>query len=205
MAKTLKNEIRPMLVLVLLINLAFFALVLKTNSIVFADVVDATQEWQSLLPAGFGLVVCGVVTELLSPNFKARLVFWRWKNPLPGSEAFSRYAATDQRVDMERLRKKVGNLPTSPEEQNMTWYRLYKKVAERAPVVDAHRSFLFCRDYTAIAVLLLVVLGSVVSWQVRPMTSVCAFLLVLAVQYFVVRIAAVNAGRRLVTNVLAET
>lgn len=205
MAKTLKNEIRPMLVLVLLANLAFFALVLKTNSIVFADVVDATKEWQSLLPAGFGLVLCGVVTELISPNLKARLVFWRWQNPLPGSEAFSRYAPADRRVDMERLRKKVGKLPTSPAEQNAAWYSLYKKVAGKAPIDDAHKSFLFCRDYTAMTVLLFFVLGSVVGWQVRPLKTVCVFLLVLAMQYFVVRIAAVNAGRRLVTNVLATT
>lgn len=203
MAKTLKNENRPMLVLVLLANLAFFALVLKTNSIVFADVVAATREWQSLLPAGLGLVACGVVNELLSPNVKARLVFWRWRNPLPGSEAFSRYAPADRRVDMERLRKKVGKLPTAPEEQNAAWYQLYKKVSGKAPIADAHKAFLFCRDYAAMTVLLFVVLGSVVVWQVRPLQTVFVYLLILAMQYVIVRIAAVNAGRRLVTNVLA--
>ncbi|WP_269713920.1 hypothetical protein [Caulobacter sp. NIBR2454] len=194
-----------MLVLVLLANLALFALVLKTNSIVFADVVAATKEWQSLLPAGLGLVVCGIVNELLSPALKARLVFWRWRNPLPGSEAFTRYATADPRVDMERLRKKLGKLPTSPEEQNAAWYQLYKKVSGTAPITDAHRAFLFCRDYAAMAALLSVVLGGVVIWQVRPLQTVLVYLLVLATQYLVVRIAAANAGRRLVTNVLATT
>lgn len=205
MAKTLKNENRPMLVVVLFSNLAFFALVLTTNSIVFADAVVAFNAWQSLLPAGLGLVICGVINELLSPTAKARIVFWRWKYPLPGSEAFSRYAPADQRVDMERLRKKVGKLPTSPDDQNAAWYQLYKKVSGAAPIIDAHKAFLFGRDYAAMALLMLFVLGSVVVWQVRPIETAVFYILILTAQYLLVRVAAVNAARRLVTNVLAST
>lgn len=74
-----------------------------------------------------------------------------------------------------------------------------------APIADAHKAFLFCRDYAAMTVLLFVVLGGVVVWQVRPVQTVLVYLLLLAAQYLLVRTAAAYAGRRLVTNVLATT
>lgn len=56
-----------------------------------------------MLPLGLALVFVGVVNAIIGPKAKARLVFWRWDHPLPGSEAFTRYAHEDHRVDLVEL------------------------------------------------------------------------------------------------------
>ncbi|MBU1754832.1 hypothetical protein KKH81_00930 [Patescibacteria group bacterium] len=205
MKKTLKAENRIPLATVLLANLGFFFLVLKTNSVIIADVATAAKDWQSLLPAGAALVVCGVLNELVSPGMKARLVFWRWRSPLPGGEAFTRLGPADSRVDMTRIHKKLGSLPLTREEQNLAWYKLYKKVAGAAPVIDSNKAFLFCRDYACIAAMMLVFMGGWALVIVRPFGVAWIYVAILLAQYLIVRLAAANAGRRLVTNVLAVT
>ncbi|EHP42302.1 hypothetical protein OR16_15274 [Cupriavidus basilensis OR16] len=59
-------------------------------------------------------VVVLLLTGLLSHEAKARLVYWRIRNPLPGSQAFTKYAPADARTDMKALARNVGALPTDP-------------------------------------------------------------------------------------------
>src|SRR5712671_5918274 len=56
-----------------------------------------------------------IVNGLLSAETKARLVFLRMKDALPGHRAFSKYAASDPRVDISNLKKICGNkFPDDP-------------------------------------------------------------------------------------------
>ena len=154
--QTLKDQNRLPLLMVLGLNLLILVLVIKTGQLVVPDDVEGlARQWRDLVPAGVGVVFAGVVNGLLDSNTKARLVFWRWSDPLPGSFAFSRYMHRDPRVDLKALRKALGRLPIKPREQNALWYRLFKSVEREPTVVDAHRQFLLTRDYAAVAFLLL--------------------------------------------------
>src|SRR5690606_23973690 len=62
---------------------------------------------------------------ILSSNQKAILVFWRIKNPLPASRAFSVHAQKDTRVNMDQIRVLHHPLPSLPEQQNSLWYKIY--------------------------------------------------------------------------------
>ena len=104
--KSLKDQNTVSLIAVLIVNLAIFAVVLKTDQLLAADYPDILKQWQALIPASLGAILIGVVNGLLSAQAKARLVFWRWKNPLPGSEAFSRYVTLDPRIDVAALKSK---------------------------------------------------------------------------------------------------
>jgi hypothetical protein len=202
--KRLKDLNRFALTGVLGLNLIVLILVVKTGKLIApAEAGSLAGQWRDFLPAGIGVAFAGVVNGLLSSDSKARLVFWRWSNPLPGSFAFSRYLHRDPRIDVKGLRKAVPRLPTAPREQNALWYRLYKSVEREPAVTDAHRHFLLTRDYTAIAFLLLVTAGPLGLWLISSWATASAYVGLLLGQYLLARQAASNYGIRLVSTVLA--
>ena len=71
-------------------------------------------------------VLCGI----LSADIKAIIVFWRIKNPLPGSRVFTELGPKDARVDMNKIEQIIGTIPTEPKEQNSLWYKHFKKFQE---------------------------------------------------------------------------
>lgn len=145
-----------------------------------------------------GPIVSLVMNGLLSPTAKARIVFFRWTYPLPGYRAFSKYAATDHRIDTNQLPE----TPSSPEEENRVWYTLFKEVEQEPSVEGAHSAFLFSRDLAAFAFVFLIAFGACALFY-RANTGSIAYLAFLIVQYGVMAVAAGNYGRRFVTNVLA--
>jgi hypothetical protein len=152
----------------------------------------------TVLPVGVLLL-----TGLLSANVKAMLVFWKMANPLPGSEAFTKYCGTDTRIDLAALKKNVGTLPTDAAEQNAKWYKLYRMVADDVAVVESHKRFLMYRDMAAMSLPLIVLVplglriagaGGLAEW-----IAVCVFLL----QYLASALGARHNGVRFVCTVLA--
>lgn len=144
-----------------------------------------------------------LLVNVMSPNVKAMLVYWKPLGVLPGSCAFSKYGPSDPRVDMTALKKHVGVLPTDPSEQNSKWYKLYKLVESRTEVVGAQKDFLLYRDMAALS-LPLIVLGPIGMWAAGvKLLGICATAGIFLLQYFITAISARNAGIRFVCNVLA--
>ena len=198
----LKDRNRIPLIGVMGLNFVVLFAAMKTGNLMALG-IDNVKQWHDFLPAGVGVIIAGVVNGLLSANSKARLVFWRWSNPLPGSFAFSRYAQQDPRIDPAALGKITDSWPSDPTEQNRLWYRLYKSVENEPAVTDAHRHFLLTRDYTAIAFLLLMTAGPLGFYFIASMMPAIAYVGLLMLQYLLARQAASNYGVRFVTSVLA--
>lgn len=139
---------------------------------------------------------------ILSSNQKAILVFWKRKNPLPGSESFSKLSKKDMRIDRKKLKEIYGTLPKKPSEQNKLWYKIYKKNSLDIVVSESHRAFLLARDLTSLCFLFVIFIGIPViilgKWPIN-----IYYVMFLVVQYFIILIGAQNRGRRFVTNVLA--
>jgi hypothetical protein len=201
--KSLKDQNTVSLIGVLIVNLAIFVVVLKTDQLLAADYQDILKQWEALIPASLGAILIGVVNGLLSAQAKARLVFWRWKNPLPGSEAFSHYVSLDPRIDVAALKSKLGVFPTDPHEQNALWYKLYKSVATDPSVVYVHRLFLLTRDYAGIAFMLLVAFGTIGFFEIPTYKTASFYALALLLQFLTAAWAARNYGTRFVNTVLA--
>jgi len=144
-----------------------------------------------------------IMTSILSHKIKASLVFWRFKNVLPGHDAFTKHARSDSRIDMESLRANIGEFPANPAEQNATWYKLYKRVEHNEVVSDSHRSFLLFRDMAAIS--LLMSLGSLAFLPMAGLNALecVSVTLIFILQYIISAVCARNHGVRFVTNVLA--
>lgn len=146
------------------------------------------------------LILDGIVTA----DFKAALVYWRLKDTLPGHRAFSMYGDADPRVDMKALEDKHGPLPDKASKQNELWYKLSKRMADKASVDHAHYSWLLCRDLTGLSFSLIFIsvgLGWAFGGGTLPWITLVA---VQALLYVVLSRVAAIKGVRFVTTVLAE-
>lgn len=192
---------------------AFVALIALSVFVVFSgsDVLRAilAGQWTELVDLkhllSLGLPVATLVLDgIVTSDFKAVLVYRKWKNPLPGHTAFTVHGREDSRVDMNALEAEHGPLPTDPSEQNQLWYKLSKATASRASVDEAHYAWLLARDLTNLSFsLLIVTLGLAGTFWV----SGWEWIVLIGVQgllYVVLSQVAANKGIRFVTTVLAE-
>ena len=174
-----------------------------TGALLKDNFLKAAREWDKALVTGVAGAITLLLVNVVGHTTKARLVFWRWNHPLPGTRVFSEYVRRDPRIDVAKLKAKVGTFPREPSKQNALWYGLYRAVESRPEVVHSHRAYLIYRDWACLSVVLFVFLvpASVVlfpSW-----TSRVIFASALVAQYLVARAAAVNCGKRFLLTVLA--
>lgn len=198
--KTLKSQNLKWLWSVVAVDALALALIASPEILSPASV--RSLAWVRLLAAGVAPVVVLLLTSLLSADAKAVIVFWRAKETLPGHRAFSVYAPSDSRINIDALRKNVGSFPDDPREQNTLWFKLYKKVESEVTVAQAHRHYLLFRDLAAMSLLLapIATLALYLGGAASPATSI-AFAL-LCTQYAATALAGRNNGIRFVTNVL---
>ena len=165
----------------------------------WAELVDLKYVLSLALPLAT-LILDGIVT----PDFKAVLVYWKRRNPLPAHQAFTVHGKKDSRVDMQALEEEHGPLPSAPAEQNQLWYKLLKTTADRASVDEAHYAWLLARDLTNLSFALLIVSAGLAAalrvggWEWIVLVSAQGLL------YVVLSQVAANKGIRFVTTVLAE-
>ena len=203
MAISLKGQNSPGLYALMAANLALFYGVVQHDIILAGNWMEAVGRLRGIVPAGVGIALTGVLNAQLPADVKARIVFLRWRDPLPGSEAFTKHGPSDPRVDMGALQRAFGPLPTAAREQNALWYKMYKSVASEPAVSHVHRAFLFTRDYACLSLFALVVLGIAGFVQIQLRTAAFGFLGLLVLQFLLARRAARNHGVRFVTTVLA--
>ena len=185
------------------------------NTVVFLGVVvshaDFSSIWTSISSISIRTGIAGLIAPigaflldgLLSADAKARVIFWRFSHPLPGSRAFSIHLKKESRGDPDQLVSRWGVFPDDPAEQNRLWYRIFKDVENEVRVYEAHRAWLFARDLTAFSVLFLVIFGTATVISDVPWTTAWYYLSFLAVQYLATMITARNLGIRFVRTVLA--
>jgi hypothetical protein len=203
--KSLKDQNRWQLWIIVAANSLFLYGVAQANAIKVDGLRAVFTDAQNLLPVGVALVVATVLNGLISADTKARLVFLRWHHALPGHRAFSEHAARDPRIDIPVLEKLHGAaLPADPLEQNRAWYRIYKTMENDPAVRHVHRDFLLLRDYTGLCAVFFVFYGAVGLFTIPSTKIGLIYLLVLALQFVLVRQAASNYGIRMVTTVLAR-
>lgn len=147
-------------------------------------------------------IVVFVLDALWSPTAKARIVYWRWRHPLPGSRAFTVHLYKEHRADPNCLMQNWGTFPEDPIGQNRLWYRIFEHFNAENRVLEAHRSWLYLRDLTALVFLFLICFGTAAAFTDASWTIYGWYLVALTVQYTVVMIAAHIQGVRFVKQVL---
>lgn len=188
-------------------------ILLSANILIIAGIIfpeyfkEISNEFNILfILKGLGVSIAPLLlflfNGLISSNQKAILVFWKRKNPLPGSESFSKLSKKDTRIDRKKLKEIYGTLPKKPSKQNKLWYKIYKKNSLNVIVSESHRAFLLARDLTSLCFLFVIFIGIPVMILGKWPINIYYFIF-LVIQYFIIVIGAQNRGRRFVTNVLA--
>ena len=93
-----------MLALVVLANISVYVAILNRGFAVDGWIKTLTNI-QELVPVLLVSVFTGIINAQIGHNNKARLVFWKWSHPLPGSRAFTKYVNTDPRNQHRRTKK----------------------------------------------------------------------------------------------------
>jgi hypothetical protein len=145
-----------------------------------------------------------VFQDLLPRPAKEVLIFWRFRDRLPGCRAFSIIAKNDPRIDPTELAVLLPPGTMTPSEENSLWYRWLKSVEADPAIADNHHRFLALRDSAVLLLMLALVspaLALVPDSRTQPPLMLGA---ACTVAYLVTALAARNAGARLVGNVIAR-
>lgn len=178
------------------------------------DDKSALQVVEVLLMSATFMSIMGIVVVVIggivSPNIKARIVSIGLE-PLPGYRAFTKRMLNDDRINVDALRKKIKAFPVNGKDQNLRWYRIYKKHAEKPSVSQAHKSYLLTMEMSVICLLALsiVVIFAFVDWyyleqKINRRPHFYLYLGLLVVQFIASAWAARTYGISMVRNVLAE-
>ena len=144
-----------------------------------------------------------ILTYLFSSNWKHRVVYFRWHHPLPGSRAFSELCAKDSRISRKDLISKYGELPSTPDEQNSLWYKIYKEKQSDEVVLNSHGRWLLFRDIFSISIILFLPSSAYTLWHTGAIKGLIYTLLNIAL-IVVLWVCARNTGNRFACNVLAR-
>lgn len=209
MSKSLKQKNQPQIITFLVINACVLFAVILGPSAVLRFIGEAGKGDFALLgklvaaPAILSLLV-GIIGWSLPRAWKETLIFWRvGPTCLPSSRAFTELAAKDRRINMDRLRNRVGKFPKDPSKQTVLWYGVYRKHCTDAPVEDANGAYLRYREMTALMPLLVLATLVFTLWKGMPWMKLIFSYGLFVIEYLVVLQAARNAAESLVTNVLA--
>ncbi len=148
-------------------------------------------------------VVVLLLVNVLNSEWKCLLVYWRPLGWLPGREAFTKQALHDPRIEIERLRKHIGEFPTDEKQQNARWYALYKMVEDEAEVRDPHRSFLMYRDMAALSLPFIGIAPALLYLADATPTGQWLGGGIFVAQYLLTAVSARNSGVRFVRTVLS--
>jgi hypothetical protein len=188
------------------VNLAMFWSLLVNKQFTGASI---EHFWSHIVAKDGIIAVCIpivtiVLTGALDDTSKARLVFWRWRDPLPGCRAFTELVKTDPRIDVPALKEKHGELPRRAPAQNALWYRLYRTHTGCLQVSEGHRLYLLTRDMATLAATFISLFPIGILLASINRRLLLAYIAALLLQFVVVATAARNYGTRFVLNVLAE-
>ena len=207
-SKSLNEQNWPGLLAITALNLIVFAAVSAIDPAPYSKLAKA---WGFLLPAGVGLAMIRVINGLINGKTKNRLVFWKWKNPLPGCEAYTVYAKNDDRyteAEVLRIFHPDSDNPEKwkdPKSQNAHFYKnIFLPMQNKPAVQQAERNFLFTRDYAAISFVMLISLGVAGYFVITADHNWVLYGLGLIVQFLLARTAARNYGIETVTNSIAQ-
>jgi hypothetical protein len=205
-SKSLNEQNWPGLLAITALNLIIFGVVTAIDPKPYSTLSTA---WGFLLPAGVGLAMIRVVNGLFNEKDKNRLVFWKWQNPLPGCEAYTVHAESDDRYDRDdvlRIFHPDKDDPANwkdPKKQNAHWLNnIFYPMQNRPAVQQAHRNFLFTRDYAAISFVTIFLLGAAAYFVAPARWALYGGGLI--AQYLLVRWAARNYGIETVTDSIAQ-
>lgn len=205
--KQQKSKNRKWLTSYLLIHIIIFCLF---AGIINFDLIEVDQLFlklkdpQSFIPLTAAIFII-VLDGIFKNSIKEFLVFWRFKNRLPGHRAFSHIGPRDSRIDTARLALLFpAGVPEDPKRQNNEWYRFYRNFRDEPQVFFSHKAFLLTRDLASLTVVFIPLTISGHFLLGTTLHLVIYHLLLLLVLFVLMSLSSRNYAERFVANVLVE-
>ena len=151
---------------------------------------------------------CVLLSYLLPAEWKHKLVFFRYRDALPGHR-FIKLSERDPRIDSKQLAELVsdsGEYTDSPTAQNQLWYqKIYRPYKDRAEIESVHKSFLLYRDAMVVTLFLIVAVGAVQVFSLNSLQEMINIkgLICIGFVWLLFVFAAQNSGKRFVTTAVA--
>ena len=142
-----------------------------------------------------------ILNGLVPRGAKEFLVFWPASRP--SSRAFNHFLFRDSTINRKALEQHFAPFPSEPDEQNALWAEWLNEFAHDARVRPAYGLYLFARDWTAVAVFMLLVVVPVALWLSEQPTGVLWYAVALLVQCVLARWLAQVQVEQLVMTVMS--
>lgn len=152
--------------------------------------------------------VCVLLSYLMPADWKHKLVFFRYRDVLPGHR-FIKLSEKDPRINSKQLAELVsdkGEYADSPTAQNQLWYqKIYRPYKDREEIASVHKSFLLYRDAMVVTLFLIVAVGAVQVFSLSSLQEVINIkgLICIGFVWLLFVVAAQNSGKRFVTTSVA--
>jgi hypothetical protein len=174
---------------------------------VVAISVGSRPNWPDLIaratPSAGLLVIAHLLQDIVPKAVKEAFVFFRVRNRLPSSRAYTELAMRDNRVSAAFVEKVSAQNDLSPTAQSARWFEIYNKIRDRPQIKHANLRYLAWRDGAAASLVLALatpVLGaaSILAWtEVAYLSGGCT------AAAFLIAQAARNMANELVIEVVA--
>lgn len=195
--KAAKDQNAPRLITVWALNALLFLWV-------FLDWKISIDSLQILILGPLAVAVTAVVNGMIGPETKARIVFWKWKNPSPEARVFSNLIKKDRRIDDNKLELEIrGAYKLSADEQTILWFEYYSSVQENPLVVSHERDYVYYRDYASMLASIVVPTPAIGFYLSERVDYALLYMSFLIVQYIMVVLVATRSGNEFATTVLA--
>lgn len=150
------------------------------------------------------IAATAIINGMIGPETKAKIVFLRWKNPLPETRVFSKLIAYDRRIDMKRIDLEIkGASGFSAEMQNVAWFDYYLHSQTNPLVVSSERNYVYYRDYACMMMILVLTASSACLYFRDHINLILICILVLTAQYVFAALVAARSGNEFATTVIA--
>ena len=206
--KQQKNGNRKWLTSYFLIHIiifCFFAGIINRNLIEMDQILSTKlKSPQSFIPLIAAILII-VLEGIFKNSIKEFLVFWRFRDRLPGHRAFSHIGPNDPRIYMTRLASLFPDgVPEDPKRQTNEWYRLYRNFRDEPQVFFSHKAFLLTRDLASLTVVFIPLAISGHFLLGTTPATITYHLTLLVVLYWLMSLSSRNYAERFVANVLVK-
>lgn len=159
--------------------------------------------WQASGVAGAMSLISAGLQDTMPKAWKEFLVFWRKRDRLPGSRAFSVHVHDDPRIPKDFKKKARKWADRDAADQNARWFAMYLTVQNRPPVAHANLRYLGWRDTTAVFAILSILSAVLALFGVVQGRSGLWLIIGCVVAMILCAIAARQSSVALVKNVLS--
>lgn len=198
-ALTIKQKNVPIIGSIIFLNCVFVYVFVLGNSL---DLGKFSKNFIQVIITPAITFFALITSSIISSKLKFKIIYVFLGEYCPGCFAFSKYAKDDYRINEVILKNIYGDFPSTHKEENILFYKIYKKFENDRIVYSSQQNFLLFRELFFVHLFFMLGLVSYISLNPTIHYNVWPLAL-LAGELILFWLAARILGIAFVKNVLA--